>query len=269
MKHQLPDGIDLYYELHGPETAEYTVLFLNGLSQSTLAWAAVAPAIAAGNRVVLLDLVCQGQSGIAEAYRNFDAHAADVHHLVQALGLDKVVLCGISYGSAVSQHILVNHPERFSGALLLSTFGHNTPIFEAIGNSWAAALRTGGYPLMFDVMLPTVLGENYFIKPFIPIETLKEARLQTGLNPESLMKLMMATDERKDYRHRLPEIKAPVHVIQGEMDILIPPKIAKEVADRIPGSQFTVLEGVGHTLNLEAIPQTIAAIKIFLEKLKR
>lgn len=267
MKHRLEDGTELYYELHGPENAPQTVVFLNGLSQSTLAWSAIAPSIAASHGVILLDLVFQGQSGAPESYRSFDAHAADVEHLLGTLGRENVVICGISYGSAVAQHILVNHPERYAGALLLSTFAHNTPIFEAIGNSWAAALREGGYPLMLDVMLPHVLGENYFIRPLIPIETLKEARLHAGLRPDSLLKLMMATEERKDYRMHLPRISVPVHVIQGEMDTLIPPRIAREVARHIPGAQFTVFEGVGHTLNIEAIPQTISEIKKFIGQL--
>lgn len=268
MKHELPDGILLHYELHGNADAPVTLVFLNGLSQATVAWSAVAPAFASDYRIVLLDLVFQGQSGKAAEFRTYDGHAADVEHLLETLGLENIVLCGISYGSAVAQHILVNHPGRYKGAVLLSTFGHNTPIFLSFGHSWASALRTGGYPLMLDVMLPVVLGENYFEKPLIPIETLKETKIGSAPEAESLLHLLRGTEARGDYRSKLPAIKAPVLVAHGELDILIPAKVAQEVADLIPGAGFEVIPGVGHTLNLEAIPQTIGVLRSFLAALE-
>lgn len=266
MNFKLPDGSFLYYEIQGNVQAETTLVFLNGLSQSTLSWAGIAPSFYKEHRVILLDLVFQGQSGMAEKFRSYDEHAADVHALLKAEGKGRIILCGISYGSAVAQHALVNYPDFFAGGILLSTFGHNASLFNAIGESWISALHAGGYPLMLDVMLPVVLGKSYFEKPLIPIQTLKEARIGRDLSNESLLKLMEATIMRGDFRHQLGKIKAPVIVVQGEEDILIPPDIAKEVADKIPGAELIVIEKAGHTLNLEAIPQIISITKTFLRE---
>lgn len=264
MKHFLPDGLAMYYEVLGDSENKQPLVFLNGLSQSTQAWAAVAPAFAKDRRVILLDLIFQGQSDRAADFRTYDAHAADVMHLLQTLKLEKPVICGLSYGSAVAQHLLVNYPDAFSGGILLATFAHNPPQFNAIGRSWESALLAGGYPLMLEVMLPVVLGHNYFNNPLIPIETLKENRLGNPPDPASLIHLMRATEIRTDYRSQLGKIKVPVVVAQGEMDVLIPPVVAQEVSRHIPGSEFMVISGVGHTLNLEAIPQINQIIRNFL-----
>ncbi|MDQ3111888.1 MAG: alpha/beta hydrolase [Bacteroidota bacterium] len=264
MIHRLPDTTELYFEIQGNVSSDTTIVFLNGLSQSTLSWAAIAPAFYEKYRVVLLDLLFQGQSGTAEKFRTFDEHAADVFHLLNAHVKGKIILCGLSYGSAVAQHLLVNYPDFFTGAVLLSTFAHNTALFNAIGESWISALHAGGYPLMLDIMLPTVLGKSYFEKPLIPIATLKEARIGRDLLNDSLLKLMEATNVRGDYRKKLNAVKIPVVVAQGEEDLLIPPAIAKEVADNIPGAEFIVIEKAGHTLNLEAIPQVISLVKKFI-----
>jgi 3-oxoadipate enol-lactonase len=261
MIHRLPDNAELYFEIQGKVDSDTTIVFLNGLSQSTLSWAAIAPAFYANHRVVLIDLLFQGQSGKVEKFRTYDEHAADVFDLLQKNTNGKIFLCGISYGSAVAQHLIVNYPDFFSGAVLLSTFGHNTAQFNLIGESWVAALKSGGYALMLDVMLPVVLGKSYFEKPLIPIETLKESRVARNLETENLLKLMRATEVRGDYRGNLKKVKVPVIVAQGDEDFLIPPAIAKDVADQISGAEFIVLEKVGHTLNLEAIPQTISVIK--------
>jgi 3-oxoadipate enol-lactonase len=267
MEFKLENDLSLYYEYsHSPGSA-YVLVFLNGLSQSTVAWAAVAPAFAGQYAVLLVDLVDQGRSGSSAVFRSYDAHAADVAALLTHLDAGKAVLAGISYGSAVAQHLLVNHAPLCAGSLLLSTFAHSTPHFEAIGESWKAALLAGGYPLMLEVMLPTVLGKSYFANPFIPIATLKESRVASNLEPERLLRLMQATETRGDYRTQLSRISVPVSVVQGEEDVLIPPDVAKQVADAIPNAKFTVLPKVGHTLNLEAIPQTIAALRELLKEL--
>ena len=264
MIHILPDGTGLYYEIQGKTDSEITLVFLNGLSQNTLSWAGIAPAFYENYKVILLDLVFQGQSGTAEKFRTYDEHAADVFHLLNANSKGKIILCGLSYGSALAQHLIVNYPDFFSGAVLLSTFAHNTTLFNAIGESWISALNAGGYPLMLDIMLPVVLGKSYFEKPLIPIQTLKEARIGRDLLNDSLLKLMEATNVRGDYRKKLNGVKIPVVVAQGEEDLLIPPSVAKEVADNIPGAEFIVIEKAGHTLNLEAIPQTISLVKKFI-----
>jgi 3-oxoadipate enol-lactonase len=266
MYYQLRDRNELYYEVTGPEHASVTLVFLNGLSQSTLAWSAIVPSLSATMRVVVLDLVFQGKSSSASTYRTFDEHAKDVAELIVGLNLTRVVLCGISYGSAVAQHILVQNHDVCIGAVLLSTFAHETPLFTAIGESWKSALLQGGYALMLEVMLPTVLGRTYFEKPLIPIQTLKELRVSANLETTHLLALMRATEERGDYRSQLRSISCPVLVMQGEEDFLIPPNVAREVADHIPGAQFKVVEKAGHTLNLEAIPQTLAAIREFVKQ---
>mgnify|MGYP001575931736 CR=1 FL=1 len=115
-------------------------------------------------------------------------------------------------------------------------------------------------------MLPVVLGKNYFENPLIPIETLKENRLTKPPDPLSIIQLMRATEERGDYRNKLKAINVPVVVVQGEHDILIPPVVAEEVSRNISGSEFMVIPGVGHTLNLEAIPQIKTIIRKFLDQ---
>jgi 3-oxoadipate enol-lactonase len=263
---ELKDGNRIFYQHHFISEHIATVVFLNGLSQSTQSWGAVTPHFIGKYNVLLIDLVFQGKSTADGEFRSYDQHAGDVTALIDSLNISKPVLCGLSYGSAVAQHALVLFPERYSGAVLMSTFAHNAEIFTAMGESWKSALRAGGYTLLLDVMLPVVLGASYFEKPLIPIQTLKELRISNNLSPENLFRLMQATEMRGDYRHQLKKVKVPVMIIHGEEDLLIPVAIAQQVNEWIPESDFIVLSGVGHTLNLEAIPQISGLIREYLEK---
>lgn len=258
------DNLSIYFDVQGNEHAKETIVFLNGLSQSTVAWVLTTPHFKHDYRIVLIDFIFQGQSEKNAEWRNFDTHANDVISVLNHLKIDKAIIAGLSYGSLVAQHLGVNHGKRISKLILLSTFAHKTPYYEAIELSWWRALEFGGYGLMLDIMLPSVLSEGYFKNPLFPIDLMKQARQEANDDKQALFKLMQATKERGDYRPELKKITVPTLVIQGEKDALFPVHMAKEVAAAIQGSKLEIIPNVGHTLNLEAVPQMVAAMKDFL-----
>lgn len=259
------DNLNIYFEIQGNESAKETIVFLNGLSQSTMSWALTTPYFTANYKIILIDFIFQGQSDKTGDWRNFDQHANDVLTILDSLKIEKVIIIGLSYGSLVAQHMAVNSPKRIEKLILISTFAHKTPYFEAIELSWWRALEFGGYSLMLDIMLPSVLSENYFTNPLIPIDLMKQARQESIEDKQALFKLMRATKEREDYRKKLADITIPTIVIQGEKDLLFPVHMAKEVSDSIPNTKLIVIPNAGHTLNLEAVPQMCKAILDFIK----
>lgn len=258
------DKKKMYYEVHGNLESDKEIVFLNGLSQSTVAWFLMVPHLAAEYKIVLCDLIFQGQSDKSGECRDFDQHATDVQGLISSLGIKKINVAGLSYGSLVAQHMALMFPEKINKIVLMATFANSTAYTDAIGHAWASSLNMGGYNLMFDVMLPTIFSENYFLNPLIPIETLKNAKQDLNTDAEALKKLMTATENRGDYRKKLNAVKCPTLIIQGERDALFPVHMAEEVRDSIPGSKLEVVMGVGHTLNLEAVPQSVKLIADFI-----
>lgn len=259
------DGLDIYYEVQGNVNASETVVFLNGLTQSTLSWFFCLPFFKDNYKIILLDFIFQGNSSKSGDSRTFNQHAEDVNSVLTAEKITKINLVGLSYGSLVAQHFAVNYSEKLSKLVLLSTFAHKTPIYNAIELSWWHSLEKGGYGLMFDTMMPFVLSEDYFSKPIIPIELLKKSREDLNQNSQAIFNLMRATKERPDFRPELNKIKVPTLIIQGEKDLLLPVYLAQEVQKNIPGSQLTVIKHAGHTLNLEHVPAVCTHIITFLK----
>jgi 3-oxoadipate enol-lactonase len=267
MRHRLPDGLELHYELHGNADAPQAMVFLNGLSQSTAAWAGVVHALGKQFRLVLVDLVFQGQSDEAPEHRSFEGHAADLADLLKALQLPTdTILVGISYGGAVAQRFLVNHPGLVQRGVLLSTFPYKDDYFDAIGASWKQALLAGGYPLMLDVMLPLVLGRSYFLNPIITIENLKNSKTSQSPTPERLLKLVRATEESGNYLEELKKVQLPVLVVHGEEDMLCTPEMGRAMYQALPHGEMEILPRVGHTLNLECIPDLVELLDTFAAK---
>ena len=260
------DNLNMYYEVHGNMSSDETLIFLNGLTQSTLSWFFVMQAFKDKYKIILLDLIFQGQSDKESEWRDFDQHAKDVKCILDQEKISHANIIGLSYGSLVAQNFTVLFPFIPQKIVLISTFAHRTPYFDAIGLSWARALEMGGYNLLLDIMLPSVLSESYFDNPMIPIEAMKESRKGVNENKEAILKLMRATGERKDYREKLREIKIPTLIIHGEKDLLIPSHMAMEVYKNIQGSEFHIIKNAGHTLNLEYVPEVLLRIIPFLDK---
>jgi 3-oxoadipate enol-lactonase len=259
-------NLELYYEVQGNLKAKDTLVFLNGLTQSTQAWYFVLPYFKEKYKIVLLDFIFQGQSSKEGNWKNFDEHASHVNAVLIEENIAKATIIGLSYGSLVAQHFAVLYPNKLHKLILLATFAHKTPYYEAIELSWWRALEYGGYNLMLDIMLPSVLSENYFANPLVPIELMKEARKDVNANKEAIFNLMRATKERGDYRKELQKITTPTLIIQGEKDLLLPVHLAQEVHLNIKQSQFIVIKNAGHTLNIEHVPLVCQHILSFLEK---
>jgi 3-oxoadipate enol-lactonase len=257
------DNKSLYTEvLNHPQNLPVVVL-LNGLSQSTASWGFLTPSLKEKYTVVLMDFIFQGGSEKEGDWRDFDQHARDVISVLDYYGIAKASLIGLSYGSIVAQHVGVLFSERVDKLVLLSTFAHKTPYYEAIELSWKRSLEIGGYGLLLDVMLPYVLSDHYFNNPIIPIELLKSMRKDV-VEAKALDKLMTATLHMKDYRKELSKIKATTLVIHGGKDMLFPVELGKSVSDHIKDSKFVVLPEAGHTLNLENVAEVVNLIKDFI-----
>ncbi len=256
------DNKNIYCEIVNNQPGLPVIFLLNGLSQTTLSWGFITPLLKEKYTLVLMDFVFQGNSDKEGDWRDFDQQAEDVIAVLDYFSLSKVTFIGLSYGSIVAQHLGVLFPNRIDKMVLLSTFAHKTPYYEAIELSWKRALEMGGYSLLLDVMLPYVLSDHYFSNPIIPIDLLKSMRKDV-VEAKALDKLMTATLYMKDYRKELTKIKVPTLVIHGGKDMLFPIELGKAVADHIESSKFVIIPEAGHTLNLEEVPKVIHLIEEF------
>jgi 3-oxoadipate enol-lactonase len=256
----LPDGNKIFYSISGNPDRKPLVC-LNGLSQSTVTWKGLRSLLEPDYRVILLDLIFQGQSDKSAPSRSITQHADDVIAVLDHIGLQKTLLAGISYGSIVSQNILLRYPDRIEQAALLATFGEKTARFRDITVVLQQSLKLGNLDHMIDVLYPLVLGPYFFENPPLPIRQIKDLGLEIN-DGQSISKLLSALSAEEDYLSRLGAITVKTAVIHGEFDFLCLPYMAKAVADAIPGSNFNLVKNVGHTLNVEAIPQLDSLLRL-------
>ena len=225
----------LAYEVYG--SGDRVLVWLHGLLLDANLSRGLARALAAqGNRVVLLDLLGHGRSDKprhAGAHR-MDLYAEQVLCLLDELGVDQVVLGGVSLGTNVSLMATVAAPERVRGLIL------EMPVLE-----WAA-------PAAALVFLPLLLGVHYARTPLRLVSRAASRLPPSGFGPLDSFITAAASDPGRNRRraarsparaHR-PDldqrraITAPALVLGHGIDLIHSFSDAQRLARQLPDARL-------------------------------
>src|SRR4051794_29623509 len=150
MSYATSNGISFYYDEQGEGEGEPLVLLHGGIASGEM-FAALAPALAAGRRVITIDLQGHGRTGDVDRPFDVAAMADDVAGVVEQLG-GRADLLGYSLGGAVALRLALQHPERVNDLVLVSI----------------AIKRTGNHPEVLTAMDAMTPAAAEFIKPSPP-----------------------------------------------------------------------------------------------------
>src|SRR3954470_20822654 len=117
MTHADVHGLSLYYEEHG--SGEPLILLHGGIGAGAM-FAPILPELAAGRRVITVDL--QGHGGTADVDRPLrpELMADDIAGLLDHLGLERADVMGYSLGGIVALRTAIQHPQRVRRLVLVS-----------------------------------------------------------------------------------------------------------------------------------------------------
>ena len=259
------NGQELYFESHGEGPP---LVLIMGIGYDATLWTlAQVPALSRLFRVVIFDNRDAGRSSIASGPYSIADMADDVAALMSALDIERAHLLGLSMGGMIAQEFALRHPGRLN-RLVLSGCGAAPArsAFDPIHTwNWVKAADTTGE--VFARQQFTWLFSSAFLRN-------KEAVQQTidflTSNPHSIAPgaYNRQADAYLGYDalDRLAGVTSPTLVIVGEQDLLTPPWICREVADRIPGSQFAIIKGDGssHVVPIERPEEFNRLVTTFL-----
>jgi len=254
------DGSPIHYRLEGPQDAP-VVMLSNALGVDLAMWEAQLPAL---NDVRLLryDTRGHGRSGAPAGEYSLDQLGRDALAVLDAVGAQQAVFCGLSMGGAVGQWLAIHAPERLKGLVLASTaavFG--TP--EVWRQRIEAVTRDGVAPLV-----PGIL-ERWFTAGYRQREPAQVARIEAMLTacPAIGYAGCCAALRDIDLRTELRRIATPTLVIGGSSDPGTPPERVTELAAGIKGARLTMLDAA-HLSNIEQAADFNTAVRTFLATLR-
>ncbi len=224
------NGVRLYYELHGPPGAEVLVLS-NGVLMSTASWAYQTPVLSRHFRVLLYDCRGMWQSEHPPGPYSMDLHAEDLEALMNALGIKKAHIGGISYGAEVSMVFANEYPERTRSLVLSSAVSELGPRLQGITETWIAAVRNRDPEMFSNVTVPVNFSEAWIAANPAALAAARER--YDALDWDALLELLLCFSQL-DFTQQLGQIEVPTLVIVGEEDTLKPRRYAEILAVRYP-----------------------------------
>ncbi|GAA0653206.1 alpha/beta hydrolase [Kutzneria viridogrisea] len=184
--------------------------------------------------------------------------AEDVLALMDSLAIDSAALVGASFGGRIAQVLAADHPERVSRLALLcagTPGGQPGPDMDDYLQAEARLTAAEDVPGIAELFARTWLGPaaDDSAREAVRAMRLNSARMAT--EPGT-----WGTSALVDLR----EITAPTLVVSGRHDLPTYQRIAREVADRVPGARLLELDWAGHLPSLERPAETTALLLEFL-----
>jgi len=233
-------------EICGSERAPAVVL-LHPICANRDIWRLQVPVWSAYFRVILVDLPGHGLSkplGDAPQLTDF---AAALRATLDAAGIDKVALVGVSLGSMVAQSFALAYPER-TRALVLANAGAMTP--PQVQTLWDERLRN--YQALGAENHVRETAARWFSPSYRASAPLTVNWIEEQIRATSQAGYVGAVHALKgmDHTSRLARIAVPTMVIAGKNDAAVKPEICAGVANAIRDARYAVLPG-GHISNVE------------------
>lgn len=253
--------VELYYEEHGSGDP---LLLVMGLAADSQAWMFQVPELSKHFRTVVFDNRGVGRSSKPAGPYTTAAMADDAVGVLDALGIERAHVLGVSMGGMISQEIALRHPKRVRSLVLACTYAEPDAEIAEIRQGLTAQLggstdAAGGLqidaasldPMMFfQQLMPRVFNPDYLQRELPTLIQIFSGALQWGFQMDAILGQVYATMGH-NCTARLGSIAAPTMVITGDSDMLIPPRSSDALAAAIPGAKLVRVRGGSHAFNFE------------------
>jgi pimeloyl-ACP methyl ester carboxylesterase len=252
------------------------LVLLHGVGTSSSEWSWVLPDLARNHRVYAVDL--PGYEGSYEPPNYSPAFTASfASSFLDAVGAERAVVVGNSFGGLVALHLALSEPARVSALVLSDSAGLGQAVNPAL-----VALSAPGAGGLAKTLGKTRLGAAQrslqralllFSRPWqIPWKWVKDqyklAQLPnfTDATLATLRNTVSATGQREVLFDRLPQLQMPTLIVWGIEDRVIPYSHAKDAIALAHDCSLELIPNCGHLPHVEQPKRFVSTVEGFLSK---
>jgi pimeloyl-ACP methyl ester carboxylesterase len=202
--------------------------------------------------------------------------ADDVAALLDGLHLERpAVICGVSMGGYVAQHVAARHPDRVAALVLVDTkLEADTPEARAARVDLAGKVGRLGQSILADAMIPRLLAvpRSDADPAVVARHAENRALLQALVERQpvaTIQAALAALGDRPDMTDAMRHVAVPTLLVVGAEDQITPPACLEAAEAIIPGAKLLIVPAAGHLVPLEAPEVFNRAIVEFLAEALR
>ena len=257
-------SVDTHFRIEGGGGGTPLVL-LHGVGLDLTMWDGVIDALAADRQVVRFDMLGHGRTLDPSGDRSIGDFVAQLLEVVDALGLGRPDLAGLSMGGMVSLAAAARHPSTFRRVALLNTVFGRTPEQAAGRRERLAAAEAGGMGAVADLAI-----DRWFTADWQAANPVDTAAVRERLLANDLAAYLKAYRVFVGGDPLMPaaaaNVTAPTLAMTGELDSGSTPAMSHALADAVPGGQAVVLAGLHHLPPIEAPGAFLRSFLDFLDQ---
>ena len=271
------DGLRLHYRDYAGPAEQPPILCLPGLTRNARDFEPVADRLAGAWRVIAVEFRGRGQSQYDPNPARYvpATYAADIHKLLDQLGIADAVFFGTSLGGLVTMLMSGSDPERIAGAMI-NDIG---PVVEpaAIERLRTYVGKGGRWTSWTDAALAAAAINRIAFPHYTAedwdrfVRRLCSERADGSIQPDYDMAIAkpFATDSGAPDFDPWPLLEGlvdkPVLIVRGETSDLFSAQTADRMLDALPKAELVTVPGIGHAPVLDE-PEAVAGIDRLLER---
>jgi pimeloyl-ACP methyl ester carboxylesterase len=222
-----------------------TIVCVHGFCQSSAYWVATLDHLASrGVNALAPDLPGFADSAQENGPYTMPTLADALAAVLDRRGLRQVILAGGSMGGVVAQHFALRHPDRVTRLLLVATGAFTADPAGALVKADALAAA----PWNEATVTPVVAGFFHQAPPPDKLATYRAIALQAS--QPAAVEAARSNAQSRTFEE-LGRIAVPTLIVQGRHDKARTPEHGADMVARLPDAHLAVIEGAGHTPQLE------------------
>ena len=256
------DGVDMEYIRFG--TGKKTLVMLPGLGDGLRSMKGTALPFALAYRAYAKEYtvyVFSRKNVLSENATTRDM-ARDQKLAMDALGIPRAHVFGVSMGGMIAQHLAADYPEAVDKLVLAVTCAGENPVLTDAVGQWIACAKADDHTALMDSNVRLIYTDRYYRrnKWLIPV-------MGALTKPRSYDRFLIMANAclTHDAYTQLPRIQAPTLVVGGWEDRCLGGEASREIAEALAGSELKMYDHYGHGLYEEA-PDFNATVLAFLRK---
>jgi len=262
MPYAARDGVKLFWDERGRGEP---LLLIMGLGVTLEGWSRISPALARDYRTILFDNRGTGRSDVPPGPYPIPEMAADAAAVLDATGVERAHVFGISMGGMIAQEFALRYPSRVRSLILGCTApgGRDSvpakPEVVAALGARAKVTREEAMWTMAPYIYDASTARERIIEDF-------ERRLSQPVGADGYFAQLAGIRAWSGTLSRLPAIAAPTLVIHGESDQLVPPGNSRVIAGAIPHARLVMIPGASHIFTTDKFDASLDAVRSFLKE---
>ena len=197
---------------------------------------------------ISVDLRGVGETDKPEGNYSTELFADDVNGLMQAIGVDRAHISGLSLGAAVGMWLAVKYPERVKSLSLHSGWHKSDPFMKPVVESWQVLAKAlGSVPEMIvNGIFPWCFTPELYAAQPDYIESLVAFVRSRPAQPVDAFIRQTEAVLAHDVESQLSKISAPTQITFGRHDQITSTRFAEPLQSNIKGSELFIFEGCSH-----------------------